>query len=76
VRIYLDAQELQAHPLRIGLSMQVDVNVADDSGTQLGAATPTAYSTDVFDQYGAQAESEIARVIAQNTPAPQALARR
>ncbi|RQH09611.1 HlyD family efflux transporter periplasmic adaptor subunit [Paraburkholderia dinghuensis] len=66
VRIQLDPRELEAHPLRIGLSMLVDVNTHDDSGTQLGAATNTSYRTDVFAQYGEQADAEIAKVIAQN----------
>jgi membrane fusion protein, multidrug efflux system len=66
VRIELDQRELEAHPLRIGLSMLVDVDTHDDSGTQLGAAINTSYHTDVFTQYGAQANAEIAKVIAQN----------
>jgi membrane fusion protein (multidrug efflux system) len=32
VRITLDPRELQAHPLRIGLSMQVEIDVHDQSG--------------------------------------------
>jgi membrane fusion protein (multidrug efflux system) len=66
VRIRLDQRELEAHPLRIGLSMQVDADTRDDSGTQLGAAKHTSYRTDVFNQYGAQADAEIARLIEQN----------
>jgi membrane fusion protein (multidrug efflux system) len=66
-RIQLDQQELEAHPLRIGLSMDVDVDTRDDAGRQLGAAMNTTYRTDVFSQYGAQADAEIARIIAQNT---------
>ncbi|RDJ98634.1 HlyD family efflux transporter periplasmic adaptor subunit [Paraburkholderia lacunae] len=66
VRIQLDQHELEAHPLRIGLSMQADADTRDDSGTQLGAATTTAYRTDVFAQYGAQADAEIAKIIAGN----------
>jgi membrane fusion protein, multidrug efflux system len=66
VRIQLDQQELAAHPLRIGLSMQVDVQTKDATGPQLGAAVNTRYHTEVFAQYGAQADAEIARIIAQN----------
>ncbi len=65
-RIQLDQKELEAHPLRIGLSMDVDVDTRDDTGPQLGAALNTTYRTDVFAQYGAQADSEIERIIAQN----------
>jgi membrane fusion protein (multidrug efflux system) len=67
-RIQLDQSELNAHPLRIGLSMQVDVETRDESGTQLGAAVGTSYHTDVFAQYGADADAEIARIIAHNMP--------
>ncbi|MBV9697445.1 MAG: HlyD family secretion protein, partial [Gammaproteobacteria bacterium] len=35
VRIALRADELQAHPLRIGLSTRVSVSTKDDSGPQL-----------------------------------------
>ncbi|TAM54367.1 MAG: HlyD family efflux transporter periplasmic adaptor subunit [Paraburkholderia sp.] len=72
VRIKLDQKELEAHPLRIGLSMEVDVDTRDDSGTQLGAAVNTTYRTDVFAQYGAQADAEIAKIIEQNQMATQA----
>ncbi|WP_296658226.1 EmrA/EmrK family multidrug efflux transporter periplasmic adaptor subunit [Paraburkholderia sp.] len=69
VRISLDPADLEKHPLRIGLSMQVDVNIKDDSGSQLGNAQNTVYQTDVFDQYGAEADAEIARIISENTGA-------
>ena len=66
VRIELDQKELQAHPLRIGLSMQADVEVKNDNGTQLSTAQNTVYQTNVFDKYGAEADAEIARIIAEN----------
>ncbi|AXL48829.1 hemolysin D [Paraburkholderia caffeinilytica] len=65
-RIQLDRKELEAHPLRIGLSMDVDVDTRDDTGPQLGAAMNTSYRTDVFAEYGAQADAEIEKIIAQN----------
>ncbi|MPV65396.1 HlyD family efflux transporter periplasmic adaptor subunit [Burkholderia sp. BE17] len=65
-RIQLDQKELDAHPLRIGLSMDVDVDTRDDTGPQLGAAMNTSYRTDVFAEYGAQADAEIEKIIAQN----------
>ena len=49
--------------------MQVDVDTRDESGTQLGAAINTSYRTDVFAQYGDEADAEIAKIIAQNMPA-------
>jgi membrane fusion protein (multidrug efflux system) len=66
-RIRLDRKELEAHPLRIGLSMSVDVDTHDDTGPQLGAAVNTTYRTDVFARYGAQADAEIEKIIAQNS---------
>jgi hypothetical protein len=48
--------------------MDVEVETRDESGTQLAAATNTSYRTDVFEQYGAQADAEIAKVIADNMP--------
>ena len=70
VRIGLDPQELDKHPLRIGLSMTVDVGVRDDRGNQLAAASNTVYQTDVFEKYGDEADAEIARVIAANAGLP------
>jgi membrane fusion protein (multidrug efflux system) len=66
VRIELDPQELEKHPLRIGLSMQVDVDIKNDHGGQLGNAQNTVYQTKVFDKYGDEADAEIARIIAAN----------
>ncbi|MBN3816104.1 HlyD family efflux transporter periplasmic adaptor subunit [Paraburkholderia sp. Se-20369] len=76
VRIELDSKDLDKHPLRIGLSMQVDVNIKDESGNQLGNVQNTVYQTDVFAKYGDEANAEIARIIAENAgagaPAPAA----
>ena len=66
VRIGLDPKELEKHPLRIGLSMNVDVTIKNDQGGQLGAAPNTIYQTDVFARYGDQADAEIARIIQEN----------
>lgn len=66
VRIQLDQRELAEHPLRIGLSMQVEVDAHDMSGTQLGAAVNTVYQTDVFEKYGDRADEEITQIIEQN----------
>lgn len=66
VRIELDPQELHAHPLRIGLSMQANVDIKNENGTQLANAKNTVYQTNVFDKYGDEADAEIARIIAAN----------
>ncbi|MEK6390109.1 EmrA/EmrK family multidrug efflux transporter periplasmic adaptor subunit, partial [Paraburkholderia tropica] len=65
VRISLDPEDLQKHPLRIGLSMQVDVDIKNDAGSQLGNAQNTVYETNVFEKYGDEADAEIARIISQ-----------
>ncbi|ABX15439.1 EmrA/EmrK family multidrug efflux transporter periplasmic adaptor subunit [Burkholderia multivorans] len=78
VRIELDPKDLDKHPLRIGLSMQVDVNIKDERGDQLVNVPNTVYQTDVFAKYGDEADAEIARIIAENAggnaPAPAAAA--
>ncbi|MGN6231930.1 MAG: EmrA/EmrK family multidrug efflux transporter periplasmic adaptor subunit [Trinickia sp.] len=76
VRIALDPAELRTHPLRIGLSMQADVDIKNDSGNQLGNAQNTVYQTNVFDKYGDEANAEIARIIAENAGSPPRLAQR
>ncbi|AYQ38232.1 hemolysin D [Burkholderia aenigmatica] len=66
VRIELDPKDLAKHPLRIGLSMQVDVDIKDERGDQLVNAQNTVYETNVFAKYGDEADAEIARIIAEN----------
>ncbi len=70
VRIAIDAKELAQQPLRIGLSMQVEVDIAHDEGTSLTASGPArtvpAYRTAVFDTANKEADALIARIIAQN----------
>ncbi|WP_395407634.1 HlyD family efflux transporter periplasmic adaptor subunit [Pseudoduganella sp. UC29_106] len=52
VRIALDPKELAAHPLRIGLSTTVKVDISDISGPVLGSASPSApvYATRALGQ--------------------------
>ncbi|HDR9487271.1 hemolysin D [Burkholderia aenigmatica] len=66
VRIELDPKDLDKHPLRIGLSMQVDVDIKDERGDQLVNAPNTVYETNVFAKYGDEADAEIARIVAEN----------
>ncbi|MBN3831290.1 HlyD family efflux transporter periplasmic adaptor subunit [Burkholderia sp. Ac-20344] len=66
VRIELDPKDLAKHPLRIGLSMQADVDIKDERGDQLVNAPNTVYETNVFAKYGDEADAEIARIIAEN----------
>jgi membrane fusion protein (multidrug efflux system) len=69
VRIVLDAKELAASPLRVGLSMDVEVDVSRDSGKSLAEAPPrepVKQQTTVFDQVNRDAEGEVRKVIAAN----------
>jgi len=71
VRVALDPGELEAHPLRIGLSMQLKVDVANDNGTSLTQNAPgrslPAYETKVFDEADHEATAVIARIVAENS---------
>jgi len=69
VRISLDAAELEKHPLRIGLSMNVEVNLHDRSGPTLSenASDNPVLSTDVYDRGNRDADALIARIIAENS---------
>jgi membrane fusion protein (multidrug efflux system) len=68
VRIALDPKEVAEHPLRVGLSMEVKVDTADQSGKSLAdtqRTTPVAATT-VFDEQFKAADSEVAHIIAAN----------
>ena len=68
VRIALDPQELAAHPLQIGLSMQADVDTHDRGGQRLPqlARDAPAYSTDVFGSEQKISEERVKAIIAAN----------
>jgi len=71
VRIALDPKEVAQNPLRVGLSMNVKVDVADESGRTI-ADTPRTQaqgavaSTTVFDSQQRDADAEVARIVAAN----------
>ena len=67
VRIALDPQELAAHPLQIGLSMQVDVDTHERDGERLPqlAREAPAYSTRVFAEQKI-ADDRVREIIAAN----------
>lgn len=71
VRISLDPKELTDHPLRVGLSMQVDVDIANVQGTSLTSTAPARstpmYQTDVFENSGKLAAQRVAEIIADNS---------
>ncbi len=68
VRIALDPQELQDNPLRLGLSMDVEVDIADTSGEVLarGARREPTYVSEAFVQADAQAAAAVARIVTDN----------
>ena len=68
VRIALDPQELVEHPLRVGLSMEVAVNVADKNGKTLASASRVnpAYATNAFERDVEQADALVRSTIAAN----------
>jgi len=69
VRIALDSKEVAQNPLRVGLSMNVTVDVADQSGRAV-ADTPRTQgavaSTTVFDSLQRDADAEVASIVAAN----------
>ncbi len=70
VRISLDPKELAAHPLRVGVSMQVKVDISQQQGQALNAAPAArsipAFQTRVFEQSAQDADRRIADIIQAN----------
>jgi membrane fusion protein (multidrug efflux system) len=73
VRIALDPQELAAHPLQVGLSMQVDVDTHQRTGDRLPQVTQNtpAYATAVFRSLDEIADGRVKAIIAANEAGPQ-----
>ena len=71
VRIALDPRDLQAHPLRIGLSTRVTVDVRDDSGAQLAPAPrpQPVLTTAAYDIDRTEIATRIAQIISDNSAA-------
>jgi membrane fusion protein (multidrug efflux system) len=68
VRISLDPKELAAHPLRVGLSATVDIDVSHKEGGALGTvAQPAAhYATTVLNQPLQEAQAATDAIVAKN----------
>ena len=66
VRVSLDPEALKQHPLRVGLSMDVKVNISEKDGLALANAqrTEPVAQTAVYDGTLTQAEDRIHRIIA------------
>ncbi|MBL0149378.1 MAG: efflux RND transporter periplasmic adaptor subunit [Ideonella sp.] len=68
VRVELDARQLAEHPLRVGLSMEADVDVADQTGAPVLAGTSARASsrTTAFETTAAEADRRVKAIIAGN----------
>ena len=69
VRIELDPEELKTHPLRVGLSMDVEVDISQKeapSDTQAKPRHEPAWSTHVFTDTQADADALIDKIIKAN----------
>jgi membrane fusion protein (multidrug efflux system) len=69
VRVFFtDPKQLEDHPLRIGLSTKVEVNLHDQSGLLLAKQAPAqpAFKTDVYNEQLAKADGLIAGIIHAN----------
>lgn len=68
VRIALPEGELREHPLRLGLSMSVDVDLHDKDGPVLAQRMPAepVLTTDAYAEQMAQADALIRRVVHEN----------
>ncbi|MBU2407596.1 MAG: efflux RND transporter periplasmic adaptor subunit [Gammaproteobacteria bacterium] len=68
VRITLDPKQLEANPLRVGLSMEAEIDVTNLSGRML-AESPRASAlaqTDVYAELDRGADAEVQRIIDEN----------
>lgn len=79
VRIALDAKEVAEHPLRVGLSMDVQVDIRNQDGQTLAAATGPGtgapqprLQTTIFDEQEKAADAQVQRIIAANLGKPTA----
>ena len=77
VRIALDPKEFESYPLRVGLSMEVTVDIHDQSGQ---AVTEAAHArlpntTDVFDDLDKAADARVDAIVSANLGHPVSLKR-
>lgn len=65
VRVALDATQLREHPLRIGLSVTVQIDTRDTSGPLMSPAMPAAGTQVPPDDAAVEADRAVARILAQ-----------
>jgi membrane fusion protein, multidrug efflux system len=72
VRIALDAAQVTKHPLRVGLSMEAEVDVRDQSGKMLAdqPSPAAATQTSVFAPLDNAADALVQRIISANLGQP------
>ena len=65
---FTDPQQLDKHPLRLGMSLDVEVNLHDRSGPTLAQQSPTkpVFSTDIYKQQLVKADAAIEQIIHAN----------
>ncbi|MFM9927901.1 efflux RND transporter periplasmic adaptor subunit [Variovorax sp. H27-G14] len=69
VRIALDPEQLKANPLRIGLSMDAEIDISSKSGKMLADAPRAAaltQTTAVYSQLDRGADAEVDRIVSAN----------
>jgi len=67
VRVGLDPKELRDHPLRVGLSVNVSVEISDTSGSAVGSTVAArTLRGDIGDDGGPEADALIQRILRQN----------
>lgn len=66
--VFTDPKQLDQDPLRIGMSLDVKVDLHDESGPKLAHEVPTkpAFSTDIYQQQLAHADEQVAQIIRTN----------
>ena len=68
VRVALDPKEVQAHPLRVGLSMEATVDVSNQNGGVLATTSPSRMVTEtaVYGDFDHAADKLVNRIISSN----------
>jgi membrane fusion protein (multidrug efflux system) len=76
VRVEIDPEQLQKHPLRIGLSMLVDVNITEQTGLQLSSESrkQPAWQTAVYVNDSREADARVQEIINANAGSTHKLA--